>query len=103
MHINWFISYHAVNGSSVFMGNNVSCQTVGVGNGRIKMYDDIIITLLNVRHVPELRKNLISLGVLDLEVYRSRWNVESFKGRFGCYEGREDQKPLQTQRKYSGQ
>ncbi|KAK2975034.1 hypothetical protein RJ640_023931 [Escallonia rubra] len=29
------------------------------------MYDGIVRTLTDVRHVPELRKNLISLGMLD--------------------------------------
>jgi hypothetical protein len=29
------------------------------------MFDGIIRTLTDVRHVPELKKNLISLGVLD--------------------------------------
>ena len=36
-HKNWFTSYENVNGSSTFMGNNVSCQTVGMGNIRIKI------------------------------------------------------------------
>ena len=57
-HRNWFTSYENVNGSSVFMGNNVSCQTVGMGNIRIKMYDNTIRTLTSVRHVPDLKKIL---------------------------------------------
>ena len=32
---------------------------------KIKMYDGTIKTLSDVRHVPDLKKNLISLGVLD--------------------------------------
>ncbi|KAK3001855.1 hypothetical protein RJ639_020260 [Escallonia herrerae] len=32
---------------------------------QIRMHDDIVRTLTDVRHVPELRKNLISLGTLD--------------------------------------
>ena len=47
------------------MGNNHSCKTVGLGSVRIKMHDGVVKTLLDVRHVPELRKNLISEGVLD--------------------------------------
>ena len=31
-HRSWFTSYETVNGSFVFMGNNASCQTVGIGN-----------------------------------------------------------------------
>ena len=52
------------------MGNNASCQTVGIGNVKIKMYDDIVKILSDVRHVPKLKKKLISLGVLDLNGYK---------------------------------
>ena len=69
-HRNWFSSYETVNGNSVFMGNNASCQTVGIGNVKIKMYDGTIKTLSDVRHVPDLKKNLISLGVFDLNGYK---------------------------------
>ena len=34
------------------------------------MYDGIVRTLTDVRHVPELRKNLISMGVLDNTGYK---------------------------------
>ena len=70
LHSNFFTSYEVVNDSSVFMGNNVSCQTVGMGNIRVKMYDNIVKTLTNVRYVPELKKKLISLGVLDSDGYK---------------------------------
>jgi len=69
-HINLFTSYQDVNGSYAFMSNVVSCQIFGVGNVRIKMYDDTTRTLIDVRHVPELRNNFISLEVLDLEGYK---------------------------------
>ena len=62
LHRSWFTSYEAVNGSFVFIGNNASCQTIGMGNIKIKMYNDTVKTLADVRHVPELKKNLISLG-----------------------------------------
>ena len=35
-HQNWFSSYETVDGNCVFMGNNASCQTVGIGNVKIK-------------------------------------------------------------------
>lgn len=41
------------------------CKTVGIGTIRIKMYDGIVRTLTDVWYVPESKKNLISLGVLD--------------------------------------
>ena len=32
---------------------------------QIKMFDSVVRTLGDVRHVPDLKKNLISLGTLD--------------------------------------
>ena len=47
------------------MGNDEACKVVGIDTIRIKMYDGFIRTLTDVRHVPKLKKNLISLGTLD--------------------------------------
>ena len=47
------------------MDNDASCMVVGIGNIRVKMSDGVIRTLCDVRHVPVLRKNMISLGTLD--------------------------------------
>lgn len=52
------------------MGNNASCKVVGRGTVRIKMHDDnmhdrVIRTLSDVKHVPRLRKSIISLDILD--------------------------------------
>jgi len=49
------------------MGNNVVCKTVGIGNIRMRMFDGHVQTLTNVRHVPDLRKNLLSLGDLKAQ------------------------------------
>jgi len=47
------------------MGNNAAYDVVGIGTIRIKMHDGIVRTLTNVRHVLDLKKNLISLGILE--------------------------------------
>ena len=47
------------------MGNNAQCKAIGKGTIRIKMHDGMIRTLTNVRHVPDLKRNLISLGTLE--------------------------------------
>ena len=52
------------------MGNDFSCKIDGVGSIQIKMYDGIVIMLKYVRHVPEHRNKLISLGVLDSTSYK---------------------------------
>lgn len=61
----WFTTYRSTDGGTVLMGNNHSCKTEGLGSVRIKMHDGVVRTLMDVRHVPELRKNLISVGALD--------------------------------------
>ena len=61
----WFSSYESIDGGVVLMGNNAPCKTIGIGTVRIRMADGIVRTLSDVRHVPDLKKNLISLGTLD--------------------------------------
>jgi len=70
LHRNWFFSYQFIDDIIVYMGNEISCKIVGIGRIQIKMHDGYVNTLINVRHVPELRKNLICLGVLDSEGYK---------------------------------
>ena len=52
------------------MGNNITCTVVGIGTMRIKMYDGVVRTLSDVRHVPDLKKNLLSLGIFDSQGYK---------------------------------
>ncbi|KAG8480196.1 hypothetical protein CXB51_024912 [Gossypium anomalum] len=52
------------------MGNNTSCKIAGVGTIKVKMFDGVVRTLSDVRYVPELKRNLISLSTLDLKGYR---------------------------------
>ena len=47
------------------MGNNSVCKVVGIGTVSLKMYDGMVRELTQVRHVPELKRNLISIGMLD--------------------------------------
>ena len=47
------------------MGNDVAYKVVGIGIIRIKKHDGIVRTLTDVRHVPNLKKILISLRTLD--------------------------------------
>ncbi|PHT52051.1 hypothetical protein CQW23_06513 [Capsicum baccatum] len=57
-----FSTYDPIECGVIMVGNNVGCKIVGKGTVRIKMYNGIIRTLINVRCVPKLKKNLISLG-----------------------------------------
>ena len=70
LHRNWFSTYQSIDDGVVFMGNDFSCQIVGVGSIQIKMHDGYVRTLTDARNVPKLRKNLIYLGVLDSTSYK---------------------------------
>ncbi|KAK3026189.1 hypothetical protein RJ639_042141 [Escallonia herrerae] len=61
----WFATYRSFDGGKVLMENDVTCKVVGRGSIQIRMHDCIVRTLTDVRHVPELEKNVISLGTLD--------------------------------------
>ncbi|KAH9717011.1 hypothetical protein KPL71_021670 [Citrus sinensis] len=46
-------------------GNNLACKIAGIGTVSLKMYDGMTRDLKQVRFVPDLRRNLISLGMID--------------------------------------
>ena len=71
IHREWFKTYKSINDGVFYMGHDVSCNIVGIGSIQIKMFDGTNKILTDVRHVPELRKNLISLGVLDTNGYKT--------------------------------
>ena len=52
------------------MGDNNPREIVGIGSVQIKMHDGMIRTLKDVRHIPGMARNLISLSTLDAEGYR---------------------------------
>src|SRR3954471_18679510 len=52
------------------MGNDAECNVIGTGNIRMRMFDGQVRTLSNVRHVPDMRKNLLSLGALEAQGFR---------------------------------
>lgn len=51
------------------MGNDTKCRVIGIGTIKFKMFDGIIHTLGDVRHVVKLKKNLISFKALDQKGY----------------------------------
>ena len=63
----WFSSYSSVEGGVMHMGNDSSSKIIGIGTVKIRIHDGTIMTLLDVRYVLDLRKNLISLSILDLK------------------------------------
>ena len=49
------------------MSNDVLCKTVGIGNIYMRMFDGHVRTFMNVRHIPNLKKNLLSLRALKAQ------------------------------------
>ena len=62
---NWFDTYKSCDAGTVLMGNDARCKVIGIGTVKIKMFDGVVRILSDVRHIPDLTKNLISLGTLD--------------------------------------
>ncbi|KAG8503716.1 hypothetical protein CXB51_001714 [Gossypium anomalum] len=66
----WFTTYEMVSEGVVLMKNSTSCKIAGVGIIKVKMFNGVVRTLSDVRHVPELKRNLILLSTLDSKGYR---------------------------------
>lgn len=62
---NLFINYEAYDGRVIVMGNDLCYKVIVKGVARLKMFDGMLKELRDVKHVPELKGNLISLGMLD--------------------------------------
>ena len=52
------------------MGNNANCKIVGMGLVRVRCHDGIVRTITKLHHVPNLKKNLISLSIFDKQGYK---------------------------------
>ena len=63
--MDWFSSFEKLDGYFSVMGDDHSCNVEGIGIVRIKMFDGIVRELKEVRYVPELKRNLISVGALE--------------------------------------
>ncbi|GJY59415.1 retrovirus-related pol polyprotein from transposon TNT 1-94 [Tanacetum coccineum] len=54
---------------SVLLSDNRACAIMGIGKVRVQMKVGSSFVLENVRYIPELKRNLISLGTVDREDY----------------------------------
>ncbi|KAG6436024.1 hypothetical protein SASPL_100905 [Salvia splendens] len=62
LHREYFTTYEQIDGGNITMANNVVCKVVGIGSIRIRTHGGVFCTLNDVRHVPQMTKNLISLS-----------------------------------------
>ena len=58
-------NYVAGNSGKVYLADGSALDVVGMGDVRILVPNGSIWLLEKVRHIPELRRNLISVGQLD--------------------------------------
>ena len=49
------------------MKNDTACQMIGIGTVRIKMFNGVVRNLTDVRYVPQMKKNIISIGAVELK------------------------------------
>ena len=66
----WFSTYELLQKGAVLIGDNASCKVVGIRIVRIKMFDGVVHTLGDIGHVPDLKRNLISLSTLKAIGYK---------------------------------
>ena len=66
----WFASFEKLDTGLVTFGNGHTYQIEWIGTVHIKFFDGMIRELKDVRYVPQLNKNLISVGVLKMQGLR---------------------------------
>ncbi|GJX31053.1 retrotransposon protein, putative, ty1-copia subclass [Tanacetum coccineum] len=65
----FLFDFKEFNGGTVLLGDNRACAIMGIGKVRVRTKDGSSFMLENVRYIPELKRNLISLGTLNREGY----------------------------------
>lgn len=59
-----FKIFDNIDRDKVLLGNNLARKVAGIGTVSIKMFDGVTKDHEQVRYVPDLKRNLISLGIL---------------------------------------
>ena len=66
--LEWFHDLQQSTGS-VLLRNNQICNVRGMGNIRLRLKDGSAMILTEVRYIPDIKRNLISLGALEGKEY----------------------------------
>lgn len=61
----WFEQISENAGGLVRMGNKTTSKVRGIGNVRIRNEDGSTVLLTNVRYIPDMDRNLLSMGTLE--------------------------------------
>lgn len=65
----WFQEFQSITEGKILLGNHQECSVKGIRTVQVKMFDNQIRVMSNVRYVPELKRSLLSLGGFDKAVY----------------------------------
>ena len=61
----WFFNFTELDGGVAYLADNQPCKIAGIGSINLKNHDGSTRVLTDVRYIPKLEKNLISLGTLE--------------------------------------
>ena len=75
----FFASYTPGDFGSVRMGNDGSTNTVGIRDVHLKNRNGSRLILKNVKHIPDIRMNLISTNKLDDEGFCNTFDNDIWK------------------------
>jgi len=66
----WFEEFDEEAGGCVRMGNKTVSRVKGIGTIRVKNDDGLSVVLTNVRYIPDMDRNLLSLGTFEKAGYK---------------------------------
>lgn len=78
-HREYFSEYIQGNYGQVFLSDDHPCSIVAIGKIRMKLQNGNILVLNGVRHVPDLKRNLVSSSMLDKEGFVTSFGENSWK------------------------
>lgn len=72
----YFTDYQEFDGGRVMIENNAMCKITGMKIVKLNMHDNFVFELKQVRHVSDLKRSLISLGMIDQIRCNIKINIE---------------------------
>ena len=66
-HRHWVVTYEKKFGSNVLLGKDDPCKSISIGSIQIRMHHGVVRTLIEVCHVPKLKKNHVYVSLIDLK------------------------------------
>ena len=80
----WFTDFRNLESGAVVMRNDQPYRIMGIETIRIKIFDGMVKELKNVRYIPTLKKNSISLRAFEAKGYKVSIENSTMKFTFGA-------------------